>query len=171
MQINLEPPIIKPPGVTSFDDESVVPGEEEIMVPLEPPVTSAPDTDESADQAQSDKTDLGTFYSCILCFNFFEIRVNFKIHFVVNGKPDENGEVQEKSAEQKLSEGEEDEDDDDNINVVIGDIRTTPSYNSNLHIKRGNLLTLTKVSLIYTLYSDRVTKIRILNKYYFSTVY
>lgn len=45
----------------------------------------------------------------------------------------------------KLSEGEEEDDEDDNIDVVIGDIRTTPNYNANLHIKRQNLLTLTKV--------------------------
>ena len=69
----------------------------------------------------------------------------------------ENGEIGEKSTENKLSEGEDEEDDDDdNINVVIGDIRTTPSYNSNLHIKRGNLLTLTKVN---TFCSSHVTQV------------
>lgn len=45
----------------------------------------------------------------------------------------------------KAKDSDEEEDDDDNINVVIGDLRTTPGYGPGLHIKRGNLLTLTKV--------------------------
>lgn len=58
--------------------------------------------------------------------------------------PTEEGGKKSKSGA-KLSEGEEEDDEDDNIDVVIGDIRTTPNYNANLHIKRQNLLTLTKV--------------------------
>lgn len=72
----------------------------------------------------------------------------------VNGATGENAEVAEKTNETKLSEGEEEDDEDDNINVVIGDIRTTPSYNSNLHIKRGNLLTLTKVRYFTIFFSS-----------------
>lgn len=65
---------------------------------------------------------------------------------LVNGQTELTEEGQRKPYK-KLSDGEEEDDDDDNINVVIGDIRTTPNnYNANLHIKRGNLLTLTKVS-------------------------
>ena len=63
----------------------------------------------------------------------------------VNGDAEE-GEGDAEKTDRKLSEGEEEDDEDDNINVVIGDIRTAPNYNATMHIKRGNLLTLTKVS-------------------------
>lgn len=66
----------------------------------------------------------------------------------MNGEAEE-GEGDKEGADRKLSEGEEEDDEDDNINVVIGDIRTTPNnYNATMHIKRGNLLTLTKVSFL-----------------------
>lgn len=61
---------------------------------------------------------------------------------IVNGEKENSAEISDKH-EAKLSEGEEADDDD--YDVVLRDIRATPSYNSNLHIKRGNLLTLTKV--------------------------
>ncbi|XP_065211275.1 pre-mRNA 3'-end-processing factor FIP1 isoform X2 [Planococcus citri] len=122
--VDLEPPIIKAPGVSSFDEAAVVPGEEELMVPLNPPIINPPEkTLEPEPQDANQST-------------------------AVNGEEaTENGEIVEKANDSKLSEGEDEDDDDDNINVVIGDIRTTPTnYNSsNLHIKRGNLLTLTKV--------------------------
>lgn len=63
-----------------------------------------------------------------------------------DGQPPADGET---AAEK--SDGEDEDEDDDNVNVVIGDIhqKTSTSYTapSNLHIKRGNLLTLTKVRL------------------------
>ncbi|KAJ3654221.1 hypothetical protein Zmor_013423 [Zophobas morio] len=50
---------------------------------------------------------------------------------------EEDGEVRQNGEEEDL-----DDDSDDDVNVVIGDIKTTPSYTS-LNIKRGNLLTTT----------------------------
>ncbi len=87
-----------------------------------------------------------------MSLNFFFIVSNLNtilfllLRFSVNGET--QNEETEKDKSGVKSDGEEEDDDDDNINVVIGDIRTTPSYaaGSNLHIKRGNLLTLTKVS-------------------------
>ncbi|EFA03141.1 uncharacterized protein Fip1 isoform X2 [Tribolium castaneum] len=55
-----------------------------------------------------------------------------------NEKEDqEDGEVQQNGEEEDL-----DDDSDDDVNVVIGDIKTTPSYTS-LNIKRSGLLTTT----------------------------
>jgi pre-mRNA 3'-end-processing factor FIP1 len=55
-----------------------------------------------------------------------------------NEKEDEeDGEVRQNGEEEDL-----DDDSDDDVNVVIGDIKTTPSYTS-LNIKRGGLLTTT----------------------------
>lgn len=76
--------------------------------------------------------------------------LNNQTLFTANGEATEAAATEEGGGKKsksgaKLSEGEEEDDEDDNIDVVIGDIRTTPNYNANLHIKRQNLLTLTKV--------------------------
>lgn len=58
----MEPPIIKPPDSSNFDDADVVPGEEEILLPLNPPIISAPDSTEDLPiQSQSEDQILG-FY-------------------------------------------------------------------------------------------------------------
>lgn len=83
--------------------------------------------------------------------------IYLEIFLLANGEATEaaateEGTVKKSKSGAKLSEGEEEDDEDDNIDVVIGDIRTdAPNYNANnannanLHIKRQNLLTLTKV--------------------------
>ncbi|XP_018330021.1 pre-mRNA 3'-end-processing factor FIP1-like [Agrilus planipennis] len=56
----------------------------------------------------------------------------------------DNGEVEKQNGEEgsEKEEGDYDEDSDDDVNVVIGDIKTSPAYTS-LNIKRGGLLTST----------------------------
>lgn len=134
--------------MSSFDEGAVVPGEEELMVPLNPPIINPPEKTFEFEQ-QEENQNLGKYTNTAIAI--VNITSTFTRISAVNGKETtENGEVVEKTEESKLSEGEDEDDEDDNINVVIGDIRTTPSYNSNLHIKRGNLLTLTKVSVFST---------------------
>uniref|UniRef100_A0A1Y1LWG1 Pre-mRNA polyadenylation factor Fip1 domain-containing protein n=1 Tax=Photinus pyralis TaxID=7054 RepID=A0A1Y1LWG1_PHOPY len=59
-------------------------------------------------------------------------------------KPTENGEAVEEDKQNGEGSDKEDydEDSDDDVNVVIGDIKTSPTYAS-LNIKRGGLLTTT----------------------------
>lgn len=51
----MEPPIINPPEASSFNENDVVPGEEDILVPLDPPVISAPEVTEKVPQENEEE--------------------------------------------------------------------------------------------------------------------
>ncbi len=60
IQASLEPPIIKPLEISRIDDADVVPGEEEILVPLDPPIINAPEsTEKLPDGVPKDDSELG----------------------------------------------------------------------------------------------------------------
>lgn len=61
----MEPPIINPPEVSSYSENEVVPGEEEILVPLDPPVISAPEVTETEPQEHEEGEHLGNLPSLI----------------------------------------------------------------------------------------------------------
>lgn len=50
--------------MSSFDEDSVVPGEEELMVPLDPPVISAPDKIIEPEPPQENQN-LGSFQKIV----------------------------------------------------------------------------------------------------------
>lgn len=52
----MEPPIIKPLDVSNVDNEALPPGEEDIVVPLDPPVIKPPGvTEDTTGEAQEDQ--------------------------------------------------------------------------------------------------------------------
>lgn len=65
----MEPPIINPPEANSFSETDVVPGEEEILVPLGPPVINAPEVTENVPQENEESDHLGNLSTFVVLWD------------------------------------------------------------------------------------------------------